>query len=931
MATYTSNNYEGRYLQLDIFEVTNAISNTSTLYWTLSSVGGAVNYYAVAPTTVKINGETVYYKDLTPWDSRVFPAAKGSVSGSIDVTHDSDGSKSIYVEFSTRVYYYTPVDYGGTLLLTKIDRSAPSISISTSNITASSVYLSATSSTICDIWEYTTDNWVTYSQYATGGRTSANITITGLSPNTNYTIAVRARKLSNHVVGYSGTQGIKTLGGSVISSVNDIAADESTVSITLKATVYDSSYTHTVKILNGSTTLVTISGISLSSGVSKTINLSSAQRTTLLNAMPNVKTLPVVVQLLTYSGSSQIGTSSKNISLTTSSSVSAPVFNSFTYLDTNPISVGVTGDDQTLIQTVSNLVVTAEAATSKNGASISSYQVAIGDKVSSSTTTTISVGSVNSTGTVPMIVTAIDSRGYTSSATVNVTVVKYEKINISSLVMRRINEIEPTCEVDIYGTFSPVTVLGEDKNFFQHLYVRYKKTNESSYSSWISINGVESTSNSFSYSSDEFLTLTLDADYSYNVQFYASDKLDSDIETVTIPQGTPLLSFRQKKIGLNKRNPQAAFDVGGQLKVEGSAVFDDSISVSGTSTLREIVPSATATYNIGSSLLRWNNVYSSMLNVSGVSTLGEINSYTITPRTTTTYNLGSSTYRWNYVYAQYLNISSTCTFSGSVNISGSTTLSSNLTARNIYFPADNTYDVGSHEVRPAWVRCVKLAVSDYINGATAISGDFNPATSYTHSLGNSSRYWYTGYISGIYYDTMIKNSDRRVKNDLKLVESSHPDQLHGKLLMGTQSTTRPAVMRDGEIKETTTNYDIVGEDILDFIKSLNVYTYVYDNVIKAKGNEETGEVIECEKRETQTVKDAIEHNRLSDVQIGILADEIQDHKLFPYVGYRDLENEDGLMAVKYDNLVVLSLYSNKELLLEIEKLKREIQELKGEI
>lgn len=569
MATYTSNNYDGRYLQLNISESTNAISNTSTLYWTLTSAGGEDNYYTIGATTVTIAGEDVYSKDQTSWDSKVFPAKKGSVSGSIDVEHNSDGSKSITIGFSTRVYYTTPKEYGGTLSLTNIDRSSPSISISTSSVTASSVYLSATSSTTCDIWDYTTDNWATYSQYATGGRTSANITITGLSPNTNYTIAVRARKQSNQVVGYSGTQGIKTLGGSVISSVNDIVADVSTVSITLKATVYDSSYTHTVKILNGSTTLVTISGISLSSGVSETINLSSAQRTTLLNAMPNVKTLPVVVQLLTYSGSSQIGNASpKNASLTTSSSVSAPVFNSFTYLDTNAISAGVTGDDQTLIQTVSNLVVTAEAATSKNGASISSYQVAIGDKVSSSTTTTISVGSVNSTGTVPMIVTAVDSRGYTSSATVNITVVKYEKINISSLVMRRINEVEPTCEVDIYGTFSPVTVE-VDKNFFQHLYVRYKKTNVSSYSDWISINGVESTSNSFSYSSDEFLTLTLDADYSYNVQFYASDKLDSDIETVTIPQGTPLLSFRQKKVGLNKRDPQAAFDVNGSVMMNG--------------------------------------------------------------------------------------------------------------------------------------------------------------------------------------------------------------------------------------------------------------------------------------------------------------------------------------------------------------------------
>ena len=45
MAVFTSDSYDGRYLQLSISESTDAVSNTSTLYWTLSSIGGSSTYY----------------------------------------------------------------------------------------------------------------------------------------------------------------------------------------------------------------------------------------------------------------------------------------------------------------------------------------------------------------------------------------------------------------------------------------------------------------------------------------------------------------------------------------------------------------------------------------------------------------------------------------------------------------------------------------------------------------------------------------------------------------------------------------------------------------------------------------------------------------------------------------------------------------------
>lgn len=93
MATWKSAAYDGRYLQLDISESVNVGGNSSTLSWTLTSTGGASTYYTIDTTTVTINGTTVYSKGRTYWDDRVFPAKKGSVSGTITVAHDSNGSK----------------------------------------------------------------------------------------------------------------------------------------------------------------------------------------------------------------------------------------------------------------------------------------------------------------------------------------------------------------------------------------------------------------------------------------------------------------------------------------------------------------------------------------------------------------------------------------------------------------------------------------------------------------------------------------------------------------------------------------------------------------------------------------------------------------------------------------------------------------------
>lgn len=127
MATYTlysANSYQGRKLRLYCTSSINIANNTSTINWTLYSEGGTSNYYSTGPTTVTINGVQVYYIERKGYNTKVFPASKGSVSGSLTVTHNSDGKKSISVSLATAIYTSTVTTNSGTWTLDNIPRYA---------------------------------------------------------------------------------------------------------------------------------------------------------------------------------------------------------------------------------------------------------------------------------------------------------------------------------------------------------------------------------------------------------------------------------------------------------------------------------------------------------------------------------------------------------------------------------------------------------------------------------------------------------------------------------------------------------------------------------------------------------------------------------------------------------------------------------------
>lgn len=546
-----------------------------------------LSYYSLSvgarsDSTISINGTSETYTAPAISDYSSGWKKKLLKTKTVRVNHNADGTKSgVSLSASWRFSgTYSGVSIGTitastSVTLNSIDRSAPTVSCSVTGITANGFKISGSSSATSDIWQYSLNGGSTWTQFSTTAGTSASITLSSLSPNTSYSVRVRARKKSNQVYGTSGTITAKTLGGAVIASCSNFAADASSVTLSMRVTVYNASYTNYITIKNGSTTYLSLAGRTWATGTSdRSITLSTSERTTLLNAMANLKSFTATIQLVTKSGTTQIGNASTcTCTISTTQSASGPTISGFTFADSYTTTTAITGNDQVLIQGYSKLTVTPGTATSKNGASIVSYSAVCSGVTKSNTTgAALALGEIGTSGTRDITLTVTDSRGYTASVTKSVTVVAYSKPKINSASLRRTNDIETEMQLVFDGSISPITVGGTQKNSLLYVRYRYKLTSATSYNTYTSILGsVTANSTSFSFSNLELCNLNSESSYDFHLQI--RDKLDSltslDLYFV-VSQGTPLVALRKKMVGINTPNPEAALHVVGDVKVEGT-------------------------------------------------------------------------------------------------------------------------------------------------------------------------------------------------------------------------------------------------------------------------------------------------------------------------------------------------------------------------
>lgn len=551
-----------------------------------------LSYYTLevgarSDSTISINGVSETYTAPAIDDYSSGWKKKLLKTKTVRVSHNADGTKSGEALSASWRFSgtYSGVSVGTitastTVTLNSIDRTPPTVSCTVSNITANGFRISAASSATADQWFYSLDNGGSSTLFSSTAGTSASITLSNLSPNTTYYVRALARKKSNQVYGESGTITVKTLGGAVLLSCGSFSADAASISLSLRVTVYNAAYTNYITIKNGSTTYLSLAGRVWSAGTAyRTITLTASERTTLLNAMASVKSFTATIELVTKSGSTQIGSASTcTCTIRTSQANSGPSLSGFTFADSYSTTTAITDNNQVLIQDYSRLTVTPGTATARNGASIVSYSAVCSGVTKSNTTgAALSLGTIGTSGTRDITLTVTDSRGYTATVTQSVTVVPYSKPRVSSVSLRRTNDIETEMQLVFNGSISPITVDGTQKNSLLYARYRYKLTSASSYNAYTSILGsVSATGSSFSFSNLELCNLDSESSYDFHLQI--RDQLNSltslDLYFV-VSQGTPLVALRKKMVGINTPSPEAALHVVGDTRVEGTLIPDD--------------------------------------------------------------------------------------------------------------------------------------------------------------------------------------------------------------------------------------------------------------------------------------------------------------------------------------------------------------------
>lgn len=822
MASVQTSAYQGRYLKLTVIEESYSIANnTSTVRWTLESLGGSSKYYTVYNCSVVVNGETVYNPGTVSYSTQKFPAAAGSTSGTKIIQHNSDGTAGpIGFTLHGKVFTSGDENLSGSLPLTTIPRnSAVSLSKTTFDIGEiitintnrqsstfthtlrlsigslnktlatgvgasynwstnanqdlySQVYnmTKRTGTIYCDCYSGSVligTSSVSFTAEAVGSTISSNanwtagnaLTVNISRPSNNYTHTVQAlvdgkavatttnvatsvtfdtigfntnvfkelaqqgsKASSIKIITYNGTAeiGSHTITGTVTAPAASTANAPTWTagnSYTANITRANSSFTHTVELLVGTTSIFTSTGVETS--VSKN---DTTFHTSIFTALAQSASKPTTVKVTTYYNGVQVrsqtsntgtviapaaststidnfnigdtktititransafthkieaifGSFSKTLSTNAGTSLnwntstdasnlyaqipnsnsgtgtirtttyyngvqvrtytsktfiahvtnSNPTFTAFTYKDNNNTTSGITGNNQLQIQDNSNLVITATAATPKNSAKISKYTATINGKVYESTTTTINVGQISSSGNLSLVVKAVDSRGNTTSVTKDITVLPYTEPSYTVNVTRKNNYEEETTLNITNGKYELIPINNVNKNAIQTSRYRYKAS-DGNYSSWIAITLTKSGAN-FSFSG---LVGNLDNTKTFLFQVQIIDKLKTVTEEFTLKNGTPVMAIRKNVIGINKiPKISKGLDVEGAISIPvgNNVSASNSYQVNGIPILRNNGADTLLAGNNGMVYLRPNGNNNS----SGQATLSTNGNFTAT-------------------------------------------------------------------------------------------------------------------------------------------------------------------------------------------------------------------------------------------------------------------------------------------------------------
>ena len=300
------------------------------------------------------------------------------------------------------------------------------------------------------------------------------------------------------------------------------------------------SFTHTLTYSFGS-----LSG-TIATKTSST-NISWTIPTTFYGQIPNSKSGTGTITCDTYNGSTLIGSKSTSFTATVSESASKPTL-SPTAVDSNSATTALTGNNSKFIKYYSNASV-ATGAQARNSATLKSQKITCGAK-----SITSASGTINAVESGSFTFSATDSRGYTTTQTLNKTLIEYIKLTCS------LNAGAPTtagvATLKISGNYWDGT-FGAVANT---LTVQYRyKTQGGSYGSWTTVSATKSNN---TYNATATIS-GLNYQTTYVFQARAVDKLATINTDEQARRTTPIFDWSKND-----------FNVNGTLKVNNTNIFD---------------------------------------------------------------------------------------------------------------------------------------------------------------------------------------------------------------------------------------------------------------------------------------------------------------------------------------------------------------------
>lgn len=268
-------------------------------------------------------------------------------------------------------------------------------------------------------------------------------------------------------------------------------------------------------------------------GTTYTFNLTEEERNILRNATTTSNTRNVIFYIRTVIGGNTFySTVTKTLSIINAN----PTFlnSQLSYLDSNSSIVEITGNNQHIVQNRSNLQVAFTSATAKKGASISRYEISFnGSTQNKNVASTINYGTVNLSSDSAVVVKAVDSRGNSTTISKTITILAWV-LPTAVITAYRINNYEDETNIKADVSISSVN----SKNDIKSIKYRYKKTSDSSFSSYVSIEN------------NTMYQVVIDKLYAWNFQIVIQDKFGTTTYNFVIAKGVPIMFIDVDKLSV---------------------------------------------------------------------------------------------------------------------------------------------------------------------------------------------------------------------------------------------------------------------------------------------------------------------------------------------------------------------------------------------